>query len=343
MRKNVLEITVLSTGTSGVGVQFPTLAQPTLGNPTTVRVIGAASLTGDYNISPTGTPLKDTFVELYWTANLSAAGASHAVAIFGKVVPVELITSASKFKVECLYNGTTWDVNILPDDAGTGIVGAARVASNAVTTAKIVDDAVTLAKMASGTTGSILAYNASGNIEELSMATDGKLLIGVTAGKGYTSAVMNGDTTISTAGLVTIGNDKVTTPKIINAAVTAEKLSAGARIDSFSIKLDYDAAAKLGGQIFLPVCYNCTINSIKLTLLNTAASTLTNIFKNAGGTVMGSSQIDVPAATVVGNVISSTVTSNNVITGGTNIIIEPSAAAALGGQGHITFCVTRDN
>ena len=74
-------------------------------------------------------------------------GASHAVVVFGKTVPAELITSASKFKVECLYNGTAWDVNIFPDDAGNKIVGNARIASDAVTTVKIADDAVTLAKM----------------------------------------------------------------------------------------------------------------------------------------------------------------------------------------------------
>jgi len=342
MIKNVLDITVLSTGTSSIPVGLPSLGGSPVATAGTVRVLGSATLSGAYNISPTGTPVKNTFIETYWEASLGN-GASNPVVVFGKTVPAELITSGSKFKVECLYDGTAWDVNILPDDAGTGIVGTARIASDAVTTAKIADDAITLAKMASGTTGSILAYNASGDIEEASMAADGKLLIGVTAGKGYTTAVLSGDATISTAGALTIANDAVTTAKILDAAVTAEKLSAGARKDSFSIKLDYDAASKLGGQIFLPVCYNCTVNSIKFTLLNTAASTLTNIFKDAGGTVMTGSQIDVPAATVVGNVITSTVTGNNVITAGTNMIIEPSAVGALGGQGNITFCVTRDN
>jgi len=328
--KRVFGITALSSGTSAINISPTPVTLPNLptnlsdlldGTYTTASVFGSASLTGAYNISPTGTPATGRFVEIYWKASLSN-GASHAVVVFGKTVPAELITSASKFKVECLYNGTAWDVNILPDDAGTGIVGTARVADSAVTTAKIADDAITLAKMEG--------------------QTDGKILIGDTAA-GMTANVISGDATMLKGGVLTLANDAVTTAKILDANVTAEKLSAGARKDSFSIKLDYDAASKLGGQIFLPVCYNCTVNSIKLTLLNTAASTLTNIFKDAGGTVMTGSQIDVPAATVVGNVITSTVTGNNVITAGTNMIIEPSAAGALGGQGHITFCVTRDN
>ena len=47
----------------------------------------------------------------------------------------------------------------IADDA----VGADQLASNAVVTASIVDDAVTLAKMASGTDGNIISYDASGN------------------------------------------------------------------------------------------------------------------------------------------------------------------------------------
>ena len=125
MRKNVLEITALSTGTSGVPVGSPTVGSVPVVMATTVRVVGSASLSGAYNISPTGTPVTNTFIELYWGASLSN-GASHAVVVFGKTVPAELITSASKFKVECLYNGTAWDVNILPDDAGTEI-GRAHV------------------------------------------------------------------------------------------------------------------------------------------------------------------------------------------------------------------------
>ena len=58
---------------------------------------------------------------------------------------------------------------------------------------------------------------------------------------------------------------------------------------------------------------------------------------------MTGSQIDVPSATVVGNVITSTVTGNNTMTGGTNMILEPSAAGTLAGNLNLTFCVTRDN
>lgn len=318
--QNITTLVALATGTLNINVARNP-ASLALFTSTDVRINGTVLLTGNLNISPSGTPIKNTAIKVLWEALVTITPASgNQVIIFGEIVPDELV--GKNFIAECLWDGTAWVVNILPDFAGVGIVDSDRLATDSVTTVKIADDAVTLAKMAG--------------------QTDGKIFIGDTAG-GVTANLMSGDATMIKGGVLTIANDAIITAKILDANVTAEKLSAGARKDSFSIKLDYDVASKLGGQIFLPVCYNCTVDSIKLTLLNTAASALTNIFKDAGGTVMTGSQIDVPAATVVGNVITSTVTGNNVITAGTNMIIEPSAAGALGGQGHITFCVTRNN
>lgn len=314
-------------------------------------VTGTQTLTGNFNIDPSGTPSIYTVVDILWNASVTPSG--HNVVIFGITIPDSLLASGN-FKVQCFYDALSgkgaggpitngWVVSIIPDASSSADVDSDRLAANSVT----------LTKMAQGTTGSILAYNASGDIEEVDMATDGKLLIGVTAGKGYNAAVLSGDATLSTGGVLSLANNSVdtaelvdasvTTAKIDDAAVTAEKLTAGARKDSFSIRLDFDDASKLGGQIFLPVCYNCTVDSVKATLVGAAGSDLTTIIKDAGGTVMTGSQIDIPSATVVGNVISSTVTGNNTMTAGTNIILEPYAAGTLGGHVHFTFCVTRDN
>ena len=62
----------------------------------------------------------------------------------------------------------------------TGIVNT--VASNAVTTAKINDDAVTLAKMASGTDGNIISYDASGDPVAIATGNDGQVLTSAGAG-----------------------------------------------------------------------------------------------------------------------------------------------------------------
>jgi hypothetical protein len=51
-----------------------------------------------------------------------------------------------------------------------------------VSTAKIVDDAVTLAKMAPGTDGNIISYDASGNPVAIATGTDGQVLTSTGAG-----------------------------------------------------------------------------------------------------------------------------------------------------------------
>jgi len=336
MIKTVLDITALASGTSAINV-----APNTAGAYPSARVSGSAALSGAYNISPTGTPIKNSFVEIYWEASLSG-GASNNVVIFGKTVPAELITSGSKFKVECLYNGTAWDVNILPDDAGTGIVGTARIA----------DDAVTLDKMASGTTGSILAYNASGDIEEVDMATDGKLLIGVTAGKGYTTAVLSGDATISTAGALTIANNAITTAKILDAnvttakiddaAVTPAKMSAGARKSSIAIPVYFDTAGEIG-VLKYTMCFDCTVDAIHATVTKAAVTdTATAIFKDHGLAVLTGSQIDITTGLVLGNIVTTTPTANNTFLAGEQITIETSKTTAGSGNFTAILCLTHD-
>mgnify|MGYP003667196603 CR=1 FL=1 len=55
-------------------------------------------------------------------------------------------------------------------------------ADGTVATAKIVDDAVTLAKMASGTDGNIISYDASGNPVAIATGSDGQVLTSTGAG-----------------------------------------------------------------------------------------------------------------------------------------------------------------
>lgn len=83
--------------------------------------------------------------------------------------------------------------------------------------------------------GSIYIGNSSGITSELSVKTDGGILIG----NGTTAAVktLSGDVTMTSAGAVTIGAKKVTTAKINDAAVTATQLGEAAVTAS---KLSYE-------------------------------------------------------------------------------------------------------
>jgi len=313
------------------------------------RLIGTVTLTGASSIaySGVGSPAKNEEYEFNYEASVTPAG--NTFSIFGVAVPDELLSS--KFTAKCVYDGSAWKVKLLPSFDGVGIVDSDRLAASSVTTAKIEDNAVTLAKMAGLAKGKIIYGDASGNPADIELGSaDGRMLLGDTSA-GVAAVDMSGDATISKTGALTIAagvieGDAAASAgdrNIAAATIEPSNLTAGARKDSFSIRLDFDDASKLGGQIFLPVCYNCTVNAVKATLVGAAGSDLTVIIKDAGGTVMTGSQIDVPSATVVGNVITSTVTGNNTMTGGTNMILEPSAAGTLAGHLHLTFCVTRDN
>jgi hypothetical protein len=71
-------------------------------------------------------------------------------------------------------SGTVTGISVggLPD----GIVDDGTLATDSVTAVKMVDNAVTLAKMAGGTDGEILTYDASGNPTSVSVGTDGQVL-----------------------------------------------------------------------------------------------------------------------------------------------------------------------
>ena len=62
------------------------------------------------------------------------------------------------------------------------------IADGAITTAKINDDAVTLAKMASGTDGNIITYDASGNPAAVTTGSSGQILTSAGAGSPPTFA-----------------------------------------------------------------------------------------------------------------------------------------------------------
>jgi hypothetical protein len=141
--QNITTLVALATGTLNINVARNP-ASLALFTSTDVRINGTVLLTGNLNISPSGTPIKNTAIKILWEASVTLSG--NSVVIFGETVPDEL--ASRNFVAECVYDGVAWVVNILPDFAGVGIIGEDRLAASSVTTAKIADDAVTLAKMA---------------------------------------------------------------------------------------------------------------------------------------------------------------------------------------------------
>ena len=337
--KNIQTLAAIASGTLNVNVDRSPASLVSLASIT--RINGSVTLTGNLNISPLGTALKNTTIKVLWEASVTITALSgNQVFIFGEAVPDEL--AAKNFVAECVYDGAAWVVNILPDFAGVGIVDSDRLAADSVTTAKIEDNAVTLAKMAGLAKGKIIYGDASGNPADIELGSaDGRMLLGDTAA-GVAAVDMSGDATISKAGALTIANDAISTVKVADGAITPVKMSAGARKSSIAIPVSFETAGEIG-VVKYTMCFDCTVDAIHATVTKAAATdTATAIFKNHGGTVLTGSQVDITTGLVLGNIVSTTPTANNTFTAGEQITIETSKTTAGSGNFTAILCLTHD-
>jgi hypothetical protein len=328
-----IHVTVSSSGTYNVDVSPNTFPS---GTPPIPRLsyVFSGSATAPYTIVPTGSPDKDTFVEIVWNANLTI-GAS-ALQIFGANIPNELI--ASKFIAECLYDGAAWIVTVRPSFDEVGIIGADRLAASSVTTAKIADDAITLAKVDAPGKGKIIYGDGLGDPKYLTIQ-DAEFIIGDTT-LGATSQTISGDATVTKTGALTIANSAVTTAKIADDAVTAAKLDDDSNRTQVVIPTSFESAGEIG-VLEYKICFPCTIEAIHGTVTKTFVSTGTHIFKDDTGTVLTGSQIDMSNALTLGNIVSTTPTANNTFVAGDVIKIETSVSGAVGGRSTIVLCMLK--
>jgi len=334
-RKSSIHVTVSSSGTYNVDVS-PNTFPPTGLQLTKLSYIFSGSATAPYTIVPTGSPDRDTFVEIVWNANLTI-GAS-ALQIFGANIPNELI--ASKFIAECLYDGAAWIVTVRPSFDEVGIVDSDRLAASSVTTAKIADDAITLAKVDAPGKGKIIYGDGLGDPKYLTIQ-DAEFIIGDTT-LGATSQTISGDATVTKTGALTIASNAVTTAKILDANVTPAKMSAGARKASIAIPVSFETAGEIG-VVKYTMCFDCTVDAIHATVTKPAATdTATIIFKDHGGTVLTGSQVDITTGLVLGNIVSTTPTANNTFSAGEEITFETSKTTAGSGNCTVILCLTHD-
>lgn len=332
--ENIVTLNALASGT--VNVHVDKAPSATLSSATTARIAGTVTLSGNFNVSPSGTPVKNTSVKILWEASVTLSG--NSVVIFGETVPDEL--ASRNFVAECVYDGSAWVVNILPDFAGVGIIGEDRLAASSVTTAKIADDAITLAKVDAPGTGKIIYGDSLGDPKYLTIQ-DAEFIIGDTV-LGATAQTISGDATVTKAGALTIANSAITTVKIDNAAVTPAKMSAGARKSSIAIPVYFDTAGEIG-VLKYTMCFDCTVDAIHATVTKAAATdTATAIFKDHGGTVLTGSQIDITTGLVLGNIVTTTPTANNTFLAGEQITIETSKTTAGSGNFTAILCLTHD-
>jgi hypothetical protein len=331
--KNIQTLAAIASGTLNVNVDRSPASLVSLASIT--RINGSVTLTGNLNISPLGTALKNTTIKVLWEASVTIT-VGNQVVIFGETVPDEL--AAKNFVAECVYDGAAWVVNILPDFAGTGIIGSHRLASDSVTTAKIADNSVELAKMYELATGSVIFGNASNRPTALSVA-DSTIVIGDSS-TGLASVAVSGDATLAKSGALTIATSAVTTAKIADDAVTSAKLDDDSNRTQVVIPTSFETAGEIG-VLEYKICFPCTIEAIHGTVTKPFTSTGTHIFKDDTGTVLTGSQIDMSNALTLGNIVSTTPTANNTFVAGDVIKIETSVSGVEGGRSSVTLCMLK--
>ncbi|MCO5251236.1 MAG: hypothetical protein M9949_07420 [Candidatus Kapabacteria bacterium] len=167
------------------------------------------------------------------------------------------VTSNIQTQLDSKVSGTLLNTNIFVGNASnlaTGVAmsgdatisnaGVLTIGNDAITTAKIGNLQVTNAKLASGIDATKLADGSIDNTEfqflngvtsNIQTQLDAKMTNALTntnifvgdASNVATGVAMSGDATISNAGVLTIGNDAITTAKIGNTQITNAKLATG--------------------------------------------------------------------------------------------------------------------
>lgn len=184
------------------------------------------------------------------------------------------------------------------------------------------------------TRGSILVGNSSNIATPLDANDDAKILIG--NGTDLNSVSVSGDISITSAGVTSIGNDKVTPAKV----------SAEMRKEVLTYPISFEAGfTNITNKIRLP--YACSLTHVHFSVAKVIAGTndATITFSNhtgsgcAGASLSGGA-LTVPQNTPAGSVIETTVTGNNAFTSSQQLQIKADKVTN-GGSGVLTLEFTR--
>lgn len=186
---NLIELTA-GGGTSSIPIRNPYSHSMILGN---------ATMTSGWTVQITGTPQKGHREILLYRATMNFNG--NTLTIFGKSIPSYL--QSKPFNVEAVYDGSAWQVNVMPSTIETLTVdGSSIVAASIDGSTKLTDDSVVFTKLEPLAEGEILIGDSSDDASAVFAGGNAKILIG--DGTTLNSVAVSGDVAISNAGVVSI-------------------------------------------------------------------------------------------------------------------------------------------
>lgn len=205
------------------------LVQPVGESYTYYNITGSATMVGNLQINPTGTPSTGLTYIFVWKAVLDIITNSTTVTIFGQALTAVQVTK--KNEITCTYNGSTWDVDVQTFNTEAGFIETTQLGNNVVTTANLANGAVTASQLVNG---SITLAKLASNSVDSSKIVDGTIVTADLADGSVTTAKIV-DANVTTAK---IADSNITTAKIADSNVTTAKIADG---DVTAVKLDSDS------------------------------------------------------------------------------------------------------
>ncbi len=222
------------------------LVQPVGESYTYYNITGSATMVGNLQINPTGTPSTGLTYIFVWKAVLDIITNSTTVTVFGQALTS--VQVQKKNEITCTYNGSTWDVDVQTfntesgfietSQLGTGVVTATNIANGAISTTQLANGSVTLAKLAANSVdsskiidGTIVTADLADNSVTTPKIVDANVTTAKIADANITTAKI-ADSNVTTAKIadgdvtaVKLDSNSVTTVKILDANVTTAKLA----------------------------------------------------------------------------------------------------------------------
>lgn len=305
-------------------------------------ITGTETITGSNVFQSSGTPVNGlTYVYKYQAA--ATYTAAFVVSFHGVALTA---TQALKNQIiTAVYDSVaaTWNVDIVPDLQQDGVIEAAKLAADSVTTAKILDANVTTAKIldANVTTAKIADSNVTtAKIADSNVTTAKIADSNVTTAKILDANVTTAKIADSNVTTAKILDANVTTAKIADSNVTTEKLETELKQEIFHIEMEATVAMLRTGYYKVP--WPCTITEIDVRVSQVlAGGDLTVTPMDNAGTTMTGGPITIPLATAVGSGVVLAPSAQNTFTAGQYFRLQTSGAAVTDGLVTISVIALR--
>lgn len=119
--------------------------------------IGSGALVGAITITTSGTPLKGHVLKIQWNCTFTAGGAT--VTILGNVLNAKYV--GKSFITEAYYNGSSWDLHLMPDFYESSIIGTSHIVDGEVTAVKIQAGVLDTVKMTDNMNSQVMVAEVS--------------------------------------------------------------------------------------------------------------------------------------------------------------------------------------